>query len=52
MKNKEETKMIITDFNELSITELEDINTNLHLLFQINDGMIVGTEKENIPANC
>ena len=35
--------MIITDFNEMSICEIEAINKGLGIEFLINDGKIVGT---------
>lgn len=37
--------MIITDYNLMSIEELQVINDNLNIDFQINDGRIVSTER-------
>ena len=37
--------MIITDYNLMSIEELQVINDNLNIDFQINDGRIVNTER-------
>lgn len=39
--------MIITDFNKMSICELDAIYRGLSISFQINDGAIVGTEKDS-----
>ena len=33
--------MIITDFNEMSIQELNAINATLNMEFEINDGRII-----------
>lgn len=37
--------MIVTNFNEMSIEELESICDTLHMELSINDGKIVGAEK-------
>ena len=37
--------MIITDYNLMSIEELQVINDNLNIDFQVNDGRIVSTER-------
>ena len=37
--------MIITDYNLMSIEELQVINENLGIEYQINDGEIVSVEK-------
>ena len=37
--------MIITDYNLMSIEELQAINENLGIEYQINDGKIVAIEK-------
>ena len=37
--------MIITDFNQMTISELNAIHRGLGVSFDINDGKIVGTEK-------
>lgn len=37
--------MIITDYNLMSIEELQVINENLGIEYQINDGKIVAVEK-------
>lgn len=37
--------MIITDYNLMSVEELQVINDNLNIDFQINDGRIVSTER-------
>lgn len=42
--------MIITDFNKMTLEDLEKIHYFLGLSFEINDGQIDGFEKENIPA--
>lgn len=36
--------MIITDYNKMSIEELQTINKNLGIGFVIEDGAIVATE--------
>lgn len=37
--------MIVSDYNSMTIEELQVINENLGIEFQINDGKIVGTER-------
>lgn len=37
--------MIITDYNLMSVEELQVINENLDIEFQINDGKIVSAER-------
>lgn len=37
--------MIITDYNLMSVEELQVINENLGLEYQINDGKIVAVER-------
>lgn len=38
--------MIITDLNKMSIEDLEIFSRTLGVTYLINDGVIVGTEKE------
>jgi hypothetical protein len=38
--------MIITDFNKMSLEDLEVIHYNLGMSFEINDGKIVGEVNE------
>ena len=40
--------MIITDYNLMSVEELQVISDNLGVEFQINDGRIVSTEKRKV----
>ncbi len=40
--------MIITDFNKMSLEDLEIIHYHMGISYLINDGLIVG--KEEIPA--
>lgn len=37
--------MVITDFNSMTIEELEVINATMGINFLINNGKIVGTEE-------
>ena len=39
--------MIITDFNEMTLEELEVINTSFGITYEIEDGIITGTNKED-----
>ena len=38
--------MIITDFNQMSVEDLMIFNAYLGVTYEINDGAIVGTERE------
>ena len=37
--------MIVSDYNSMTIEELQVINENLGIEFQINDGKIVSAER-------
>lgn len=39
--------MIITDFNEMTLEELEVIHTSFGIAYEIEDGKITGTNKED-----
>jgi hypothetical protein len=43
---KEELNMIITDYNEMSLTKLYAINSALGIEFEINDGVIMSATRE------
>ena len=47
-KKQEVNEMVITNYNEMSIFELDAINKSLGIFFEIERGKIVGTE--NIPV--
>ena len=46
-QKKEIRQMIITDFNEMTLEELEVINTSFGITYEIEDGKITGTNKED-----
>ena len=39
--------MIVTDFNEMTLEELEVIHTFFGITYKIEDGKITGTNKED-----
>ena len=46
-QKKEIRQMIITDFNEMTLEELEVIHTSFGITYEIEDGKITGTNKED-----
>ena len=46
-QKKEIRQMIVTDFNEMTLEELEVINASFGVTYQIEDGKITGTNKED-----
>ena len=46
-QKKEIRQMIVTDFNEMTLEELEVINTSFGITYEIEDGKITGTNKED-----
>lgn len=43
--------MLITDFNKLTVEEIEQVNSSARISFLINDGKIAGAERSVADEN-